>query len=272
LAIASVGHQAPWDTYLAEIKAKHRLPESPFDLAPNEYLYRLNEAVANSRLCNQQGIPVEFVAASALGATSYEAMIFEAGRVSTRLPDEGVAAVDVVHDYLNALMWFAWPLTKAALNAAQYESAKAPADQANTGSSERGFHRDRLTLLDESGVLVVCTPALGKLFSARKWMQLFFENRQSIEHGDFQVFVVGHGLLQRLQAPFKSITAHAWLIEIDGLLTLDAQMALQVPALSRSLPLPVMGLPNWQRSWFEGEQDATFYNDKNVFRGAQSTD
>jgi hypothetical protein len=44
------------------------------------------------------------------------------------------------------------------------------------------------------------------------------------------------------------------------------QMAFQISALSRSQPLPVMGLPNWQRSWFDGEQDATFYNDKNVFR------
>jgi hypothetical protein len=107
---------------------------------------------------------------------------------------------------------------------------------------------------------------MGALFAARQWVQLFFENRASIERGDFQVFVLGHGLLQRLQAPFKSITAHAWVVSSNSVADVDAQMAAQVPTLHRSQPLPVMGLPNWQRSWFDGEQDAAFYNDQNVFR------
>jgi Protein of unknown function (DUF3025) len=265
LALASVSHRAPWDDFLAAIKAKHGLPESPFELTPNDYLQRLNKAGLAAQLRNHQGLPIEFVEASPLGATSYEAMIFESGRVSTRLPELG-APIDVIHDYLNALMWFAWPLTKAALNMAQYQSAKDITDRPSFTTSQRGAYRDRLTLLDESGVVVVCTKAMGALFTARKWVELFLENRASIEKGDFQVFLLGHGLLQRLQAPFKSITAHAWVLSCDPATNVDVQMAFQISALSRSQPLPVMGLPNWQRSWFDGEQDATFYNDKNVFR------
>jgi hypothetical protein len=265
LALASLSEKAPWDDYLSAIKATHGLPESPFELTPKDYLQRLSEAALNARLCNQQGLPIAFVEASPLGATSYEAMVFESGRVSTRLPELS-APIDVVHDYLNALMWFAWPSTKAALNAAQYKSANGLLDSNNSATSQRGTYRDRLTLADESGVVVVCTEAMGALFAARKWPQLFFENSAAIDRGDFQVFVLGHGLLQRLQAPFKSITAHAWVLTNDSVLDADTQMASLVPTLSRSQPLPVMGLPNWHRPWFEGEQDATFYNDQNVFR------
>jgi hypothetical protein len=265
LALASLSHKAPWDNYLGAIKAKHGLPESPFELTPNDYLHRLNKAALSAQLRNHQGLPIEFVEASPLGATSYEAMIFESGRVSTRLPELG-APIDVVHDFLNALMWFAWPRTKAALNMAQYQSAKDVTDRPSITTSQRGAYRDRLTLLDESGVVVVCTTAMDALFTSRKWAELFLENRAAIERGDFQIFLLGHGLLQRLQAPFKSITAHAWVVLNDSTADIDAQMAAQIPILNRSQPLPVMGLPNWQRSWFDGEQDATFYNDQHVFR------
>jgi hypothetical protein len=265
LALASLSNKAPWDDYLGAIKAKHGLPESPFELTPTDYLKRLNEAAFKAQLCNQLGLPIEFIQASPLGATSYEAMIFESGKVSTRLP-ELEAPIDVVHDYLNALMWFAWPRTKAALNSAQYHSAKSAIDPIFPTTSQRGTYRDRLTLLDESGVIVVCTEAMGALFTARRWVELFFENRALIEKGDFQVFVLGHGLLQRLQTPFKSITAHAWIVSSDSTDAIDARMASQVSALSRSQPLPVMGLPAWHRPWFEGQQDLTFYNDQSVFR------
>ncbi len=265
MALASVNTKAPWDDYLDAIKAKHCLPESPFELTTQDYLQRLSEGASTAGLRNQQGLPIEFVEASPLGATSYEAMIFESGRVSTRLPELG-APIDVVHDYLNALMWFAWPRTKAALNAAQYQSANALPDSNVSATSQRGTYRDRLTLLDESGVVVVCTEAMGALFAARSWASLFFENRSAIVNGDFQVFVLGHGLLQRLQAPFKSITAHAWVLPLDSLSNVDAQMAARLPTLGRSQPLPVMGMPNWHQSWFEGVQNAAFYNDQNVFR------
>jgi hypothetical protein len=258
--------RAIWDELLATIKAKHGLPEAPFELSPNAYVDQLNEASTNAGLCNNQGLAIEFVEAVPLGATSYEAMIFESGKVPTRLPEVGANATDVIHDYLNALMWFFWPLTKAALNAAQYQSSKVLVEPSGISNSQRGAYRDRLTLLDESGVVVVCTEALGALFKTRQWTQLFYDNQAAILQGEFQVFVLGHGLLQRLQAPFKSITAHAWVVEGVGAFGLDERMAAQVPFLNRSQPLPVMGLPGWHLSWFAGEQDAAFYNDQNVFR------
>jgi Protein of unknown function (DUF3025) len=276
--LTPVSRTAIWDESLATIKATHDLPDSPFELSPKDYLKRLSAAATNADLRNSQGLRIEFVAAQPLGATSYEAMIFESGKVPTRLPEVGAASIDVIHDFLNALMWFAWPRTKAALNAAQYQStklsakenakenAKAVVDLSGASNSQRGVYRDRLTLLDESGVVVVCTEALAALFKARQWPQLFYDNRTAMLRGEFQVFVIGHGLLQRLKAPFKSITAHAWVIEGAEQMSVDERMALQVPSLNRSQPLPVMGLPDWHRSWFEGEQDAAFYNDQNVFR------
>ena len=56
------------------------------------------------------------------------------------------------HDFFNVLVWLTFPRAKAALNARHYQSQQACAGQVNRGAAQ-----DALTLLDESGVIVVAS-------------------------------------------------------------------------------------------------------------------
>jgi hypothetical protein len=276
---------------LAAVKALYGLPENPADVPQMDYLYLLNEAAKVVALKNHLGKPIQFMSAVDFtlpfalplalplgGAIGYESHIYATGQIPTRLGNAQWADTDVLHDYLNALMWLSWPKTKAALNAAQYLSIQGFfAPSPSESGSQRGPLRDRLTLLDESGIVVICEPALGEMLRCKRWTELFLDHRTLIEQGGLQIFILGHGLLQRLHAPFKSITGHAWIFHRQELgdnesLLADTLMANRLSLIQnefeRSVPFPVMGMPDWHKGWLDGEQDAAFYNDATVFRAA----
>ena len=212
------------------------------------------------------GAPIRFRAAEEIPGVEYERHVFETGEVSTRTNDW--------HDMFNALAWCRWPRLKAALNAAHYRSL----DEARGG--RRGARRDALTLLDESGALVVSgdRDLLGAL-AARDWQRAFVGLRDAWART--RCLLCGHALLQKLRAPYKAITAHTLLLQVDGgaahewresfLQTLDAWLAAALAAgeLCGSpadlSPLPLAGIPGW---WAAGPQDAAFYADADVFRPA----
>ena len=84
-----------------------------------------------------------------------------------------------------------------------------------------------------------------------------------------RVVAFGHALLEKLDAPFKAITAHAWPLRLPpdtpaGALDAALAASLEPGALdTRALcPLPVMGLPGWCGA----NEDPAFYNDAAVFR------
>jgi hypothetical protein len=224
---------------------------------------RFPDAVALNRLIpskalNQRGLPVRFVPASRLQGVDYESHIFETGEVSTR--------EDNWHDLFNALVWCRMPRLKAAMNARHYQELEK-----NSGG-RRGKPRDALTLLDESGVIVVGSDleALQALAS-RDWNAAFVTHMDAWR-SDLRVVVCGHSLLEKFLDPYKSMTAHALIVyavdpfsleQLDDFLgtALSAGGLFNSPAgLS---PLPLMGIPGW---WPSGEQDGGFYRDSSVFR------
>lgn len=212
------------------------------------------------------GKPLRFVPANTIPGIDYERHIYRTGEVSTR---EGSW-----HDFFNALAWCLLPRLKAAMNALHHDHLH----EARGG--RRGAQRDALTLLDESGAIVVssCRELLEALAS-RDWNEAFCVMREAWRD-EARVVICGHGLLEKLQSPYKSITAHALLLSYeepavklwddDFLPGLDAALAKELrlglcttPAdLS---PLPLMGLPRW---WPEGDQDRVFYDDPALFRAA----
>lgn len=212
------------------------------------------------------GKPLRFVAASSIPGVEYERHIFEAGEVSTRAGSW--------HDVFNALAWCALPRLKAALNALHF----AHLEEARDG--RRGKLRDALTLLDESGAIVVSRDrALLEALAARDWRGAYLD-RLGAWQQDVRVVICGHGLMEKLQAPYKSITAHVLLLYQDVpasalrngsfLANLDAAVAERLlGGLCRSpadlSPLPLMGIPGW---WPGGDQDRSFYQDPTVFRAA----
>ena len=151
-------------------------------------------------------------------------------------------------------------------------------EEAHNG--RRGAQRDALTLLDESGAIVVsCNRGLLAALAAREWKQAFLGQAGAWQH-EVRTVICGHGLLEKLRTPYKSMTAQVLLLYQDSaaaalwsddfLSVLDTAVGQRLPGgLCQSpadlSPLPLMGIPGW---WPEGNQVQSFYDDAAVFRAA----
>ncbi|WP_415868265.1 DUF3025 domain-containing protein, partial [Burkholderia thailandensis] len=131
------------------------------------WLRMLNDDARAERLATGRGLPLRFIEQAALPAgVAYETHIAETGAVPTR---------HNLHDFFNALVWFAYPRIKAALNARQ----AAAIDAAGVGSA-RGGVRDALTLFDENGALFATSdPALAAALRGFDWPTLMRASRDA---------------------------------------------------------------------------------------------
>ncbi|MEC5385302.1 DUF3025 domain-containing protein [Uliginosibacterium sp. H3] len=206
------------------------------------------------------GAPVHFVPDAP--AQAYELHIGETAQVPTRHASW--------HDYFNALVWCRFPRTKLQLNALHR------AHWADAGT-QRPPVRDGLTLLDESGALVICDDAsLLQQVRDMNWPELFATQRARVEQ-HMRVLVFGHGLLEKFLQPYVGMTAKALLLNahadvvslpLDDLCGwADAHVAAKLHSagglLSSDLhPLPILGVPGW----WEANCDASFYDNTHYFR------
>jgi hypothetical protein len=226
-------------------------------------LAALNRLADARGLRVSDGKPLRFIDAARFGrlsAVEYETEIASTGRVPTRCVGDGVW-----HDWFNALVWLAWPATKAALNRGQAKEI------ARTGSvgGRRGARRDALTLFDESGVVLVSDcAAIRACLRERRWRELFVTSRQ-----DFiaraGVWVLGHGLLDKLRRPFKGACGQTHVLALPAASERESVDLRLAQALRRGMPLreflfplPVLGVPGW---WPENHEPR-FYRDTKVFR------
>ena len=242
------GHEPFWDGYRELLE---RLGDDAFPSPA-----ALN-ALLPPGVCSGSGKPLVFRPAAEIPAVDYEKHIYETGQVSTRH--------ESWHDLFNALAWCRFPALKAAMN--QCHHNELPAD----GSKTRSRLRDALTLLDESGAIVVSPHAeLLQCLAKRDWQAAFVDQRELWRQS--QVLVCGHALLEKFPAPYKSITAHVLLVEgREGMATAAMDQYLAARLLQGQLftdptglsPLPLMGIPGW---WPGGSQDEAFYADTQVFR------
>jgi hypothetical protein len=225
--------------------------------------------------------------------SAYEARIFDTGEVPTRVSGQGER-----HDLYNAIVWLTFPRAKARLNALQADRQRSSPERqalnrpgrpseldrssdpnegrltqaAERASSQRGPLRDAATLFDENAVLWIGPDAsFEAALRAFDWQDLFMRRRAQLSES-VRLMVFGHALLEKLESPYKAVTAHAWplrlpidasLAEIDRALSL----ALDADTLNtRALcPLPVMGFPGWCAA----NADPHFYDDPAVFRSGR---
>ncbi len=199
--------------------------------------------------------PVAFVDQADLPpGMAYEQFIFERGQVPTR---------ENLHDFFNALCWMVFPEAKQRLNRIQV------AEIAARGVAVRGPVRDAITVLDENGALLQAPDALWEALATRQWQRLFGELRPLWRHA--QLLIFGHAALEKLVAPYKSITVHVWRVtqawgsveDLDGRLAADLTPAKL--AAKPFVPLPVLGVPGW----WPANENAAFYADAEVFRPAR---
>jgi hypothetical protein len=221
----------------------------------DDSLALLNAVAAQSGIFHtHNGKPLRFSAEpKPASAAEYEQSIAATGCIPTRENN--------LHDYLNALVWLRFTRLKSAINLRHCQTlAQHPSEQ-----KLRGKLRDRLTLLDESGVLVASPrQELLDLLRGKRWTDLFWSARQEVIQ-DMRFMVVGHGLLEKCLMPFPGMTGKCLLlhtaakadVELDELAAASLEHAdvLELP------PLPVQGIPGWS----ENDSRET-YLDTAVFR------
>jgi len=216
-------------------------------------LAALNRVAQETGVALPDGRPLRFEKAPPghMPALVYERRIAEEALIPFREGDP--------HDFANALAWFALPRVKAALNAVHLRDGLQPT------ANGRSRARDAATLVDEAGMIFVCRDAeLIALFRGWQWHALFWERRQRVvEHVD--AIVVGHGLLDKLRAPFRALTAQTLIVD-TGSSDADNAAAAEVRAPhfapDRLAPLPVAALPGWDSERM-GER---LFDDRAVFR------
>ena len=257
---ADIDWSRAWLAPLAERGA--RWQQAALDSYP-VYLSTLNADAHTEPRVTGRGKPLAFIAQDDLPAgASYEGHIAATGCVPTR---------HNLHDFFNGAMWFQYPRIKAALNARQ----AAEIDSLGIGSS-RGATRDALTLFDENAILFACAdPSLAAALRAFDWRAVFIEHRAAWGTA-CEARIFGHALLEKLIAPYKACTGHAWIVEVEPAYFLAADIERRAildrevscrldsePISSRCFtPLPVLGVPGW---WPENEAHS-FYDDPQVFR------
>ncbi len=199
------------------------------------------------------------------GAADYELRIHNEGVVPLRGANW--------HDLFNALVWLAFPRTKAALNHAHAAELRA---HCGGVSKVRSARRDALTLFDESGVLVLSSSAavLAGL-RAFEWQRVFWQEREALM-GSTRFVIFGHALYEKALSPYVGMSGHALLlhtpcacaalddaallVHADGLAAQALHTAITQP---RDLsPLPVLGVPGW----YETNKEAVFYANTDYFR------
>ena len=269
-------HQTTWFDQ-PWCKVFSTLPASTYELLPSyppqtEQLSTLNCAMADQ--ATHLKLPhFTFIPQPEL-SIPYEAWIAKHHTIPTRAN---------WHDALNALIWITFPRTKRVLNHIQSR-------EISTHGVARTRVRDAATLFDENAAILLCNDQ--KWFDAlreRRWVDVLWHQRNDFLR-ETRLIVFGHALLEKLQNPYKTITAHVFFLNIDQPLdqlfnwksgwknqqaseTIDHQLAEKISVsfiknefLSHVFtPLPVLGVPDWSLSagW---EQNLALYEDTHVFR------
>lgn len=224
-------------------------------------------ALTRSSIVSGGGAAIRFVPPGPVKepAARYETRIFETGEVQTR-PGSW-------HDLFNALVWLAFPKTKAVLNRHHRDEIAA-----RRGQAQRGTARDVLTLFDEGGVIVACADTdLARLLPDFRWKELFWVRRGEVRRS-MRFHVFGHAIFEKALAPRKGVTAKALILDVSATLLaestgrqlgdLDARAASyfsdpRALASTRSLaPLPILGVPGWEPA----NEREDYYDDTSQFR------
>ena len=165
-------------------------------------LTALERCLSTADIRNARGVPLLVRDENALrghGGRSYESRILEHGVIAVR-PGSW-------HDVFNVLVWRTFPRAKAALNECHCAELHRDPD------APRGALRDALTLVDESGVIVVASDvSLLDAVRAFQWKELFWTRRAELERS-LRVHVFGHAVYEKLLRPYIGLTGHAILFE-----------------------------------------------------------
>ncbi len=245
--------------------ACHPLMQELAENVAGPELEAYNGLAIAKNLLSGGGRQIRFVPKAKCSTLKYEAKIFLMGEVETRETEK--------HDLFNAWVWLTFPKAKAVINLRHYEALT----QRNV-TRQRSSIEDALTLLDENGVIVLCSdPGLAELLGNFEWKTLFWRRRTAVT-SSIRVFLFGHGLLEKALQPYVGMSAHSLIFGVepsffelplkdqlnmaDGLLAaylIEKQNEFNSSDLS---PLPVLGVPGF----FADNNQEIFYDNSQYFR------
>jgi hypothetical protein len=232
-----------------------RLPRDRW--ATHDELTQLAAGVTTSR-----GVQVRFVPPRDRTDSErryYELRIAETGEVETR-PDNW-------HDLFNALVWIAFPRSKATINA---QHAAILDEGGEAEARRRGPARDALTVFDEGGVIVATDdPSLKQLIVDFEWKELFWRRRPELE-ARVRFLAFGHALYEKALDPYIGMVAKTVFVTsasdtaaADHLLAAHFADRSRFPSPKAMAPMPVLGVPGWHPD----TSTEAFYDDAKHFRG-----
>jgi hypothetical protein len=201
----------------------------------------------------------------------YEEFIYQRREIPTRLQNW--------HDFFGALIWCLFPKTKTLLNQLHM------AEIAIHGQKIRSKLRNKLTLLDECGVLMLyykdALPAIEAL-RQHQWQSAFVDSRRLWQGVDsapqLQAMIFGHANYEMATRPFIGLTGKMLAIEVQveffdwplrqRIDFIDTELSKQIAnndilqQNNQLTPLPLLGVPGW----YQANEVADFYQDVSYFR------
>ena len=205
----------------------------------------------------------------------YENYIFDTNQIPTRYPNW--------HDMFGALIWSLFPKTKKLLNILHIQEIQ------RHGHRHRSLLRNKLTLFDECGVLVLFSPEAASVVDMlrnHQWTAAFVQNQHLWQGQSNQpkiaAMIFGHANYEMATRPFIGFTgkmlalavpvdffAQTLLQRIDFIDTaLSEQIANQGVLVEQQqlTPLPLLGVPGW----FEANKHPDFYQNTGYFRAKRT--
>lgn len=174
-------------------------------------------------------------------AESYDGSIALSGRVPTR---EGS-----LHDVMNAAAWAAFPESKRAIHARQFRALSHEVREGATQlPGKRSRLRDRLSMLDEGGILVTGSEAVERALRIADREALVGLRLQ----GRLEAQVLGHAVTEHvIRTPDDEVRGCAVWLSLDASVTsIDAALASIVNTLEDdALEAWIGRLPSIPLSW-----------------------
>lgn len=217
--------------------------------------------------------PVRFVDNDLLAADGryYEAFIYHTKQVPTRYPNW--------HDLFGALIWCLFPQTKKLLNQLHIQEIT------QCGATRRTALRNKLTLLDECGVLILYRAEQSHLVQAlrqHQWQQAFVDQRHcwqgQSDNPGIAAMMFGHANYEMATRPFIGLTGKMLALAVpDEFFSQSLRQRIDFidTALSEQIanqgilfdpqqltPLPVLGVPGW----YDANSQPEFYQNTGYFR------
>lgn len=210
----------------------------------------------------------------------YEEFIFKRKEIPTRLNNW--------HDFFGALIWCLFPKTKTLLNQLHM------AEIAEHGVKERSKLRNKLTLFDECGVLVLYQKSAEDVIAAlrqHQWHYAFVGQRALWQNNTLAqsqaatasapalaAMMFGHANYEMATRPFIGLTGKMLALEVcadffhwplrQRIDFIDTELEQQIAnndilrQQHQLTPLPLLGIPHW----YAENQAAEFYQDVSYFR------